>query len=346
LFFALAGCSKYGEGDKVFIDVTEGGIEQSAYIEATVLDEENEKLTAHIDTLHCETACHSLRSERVHQLASEVQAVFAIDEVQPWEVGKAAYDERMHAYQLLLAQRQQRGIYYRVDPQLLASTRLIMQRDGFSGVLNMLTLAELEQQHFTDSDGEKSLREVIENFPAFFSALEERLKGQGLYQEARRLRTEADLAILQDNSHRLYLTALFHELQALQGLYLQYLLPRGGEDMAAMALHFRYVDTDLAASASQTLADFYSDDCHYLPAGQDCGAYRASFQQRAMYQLVSRLRDNLAQVVASKRLTTEQQRVNESMSLFRFILNLRGKFSGETLLERGEIERLVRENAR
>jgi len=346
LLIALGGCSRYSEGDKVFLDLTEGGIEQSAYIEATVLDEAKDKVTVRVDTLHCEADCRTLPSTRISRLAPGHQAVFAVDEVQPWTVGKAAYDERIHAYQALLEQRQQRGVFYRVDPPLLASARLVMQRDGFSAVLDIIDLAELERQHFTDSGGEMLLREVIEAFPAFLAALRERLKGQGLYQDVRRLRTRADLAILSGNPAHLYLMTLFDELEALQGLYLQYLLPKGGDDMGAMSLHFRYVDTELAASASRALADFFSDDCQYLPAGQGCEAYRASFRQRAMHQLVSRLRDNLAREVAGKRLPTAQARVNESMSLFRFILNLRGKFSGETLLEREAIDRLVRENAR
>jgi len=345
LLTLLAGCSKYGAGDKVFVDVTEGNIEQSAYIQATVLKEADGKVTVHIDTLHCEAECSRLRSARVQRLLGEEQAVFPLEQVKRWETGKATYDERIRAYQSLQAQRQQQGIYYRVDPQLLTTVRPVMQQDGFKGVLDIIALAELEQQHFTDAGEEKSPREVIEAFPAFFSALKARLVSEQLYQDARRLRTEVGLATLHDNPHRLYLTALFYELEALQDIYVQYLLPKAGDDMKAMSLHFRYVDNQLVDAGSEALADYYSDDCQALPAGQDCDTYRASFRQRAIRQLVVRLRENLAKEVAGQPLPTEQDRVNESMSLLRFVMNLQGQLKHETLLGRDEIEGIVRENA-
>lgn len=341
----LAGCSKYSEGDKVFVDVTDGDIEQSAYVQGSVIDEKDGKVSVHIDALHCESECSQLSSERVRSLQGEQQAVFPLEQVKNWKPGKAAYDERIHAYHSLVAQRQQQGVYYRVAPKVLASVRPIMQRDGFSGVLDIISLAELEQQYFTDTGEVKSLSEVMEAFPAFFTALKEKLKSDGLYQDARRLRSEADLATLHGNPHRLYLSTLFYELEALQGVYQQYLTPKAGDDMAAMSLHFRYVENALIDGASQAMADFYSDDCQALPAGQTCDAYRDSFRQRAMHQMVMRLRENLAQEVAGKSLPTEQDRVNESMSLLRFILNLRGKFSDEDLPGRDELDAIVRENA-
>jgi hypothetical protein len=343
VFIALAGCSRFSEGDKLFIDVTEGGIDQAAYIEATVLEETGGQLSVHIDTLHCEAGCGNLSGERMAAYRGSDQAIFTVDEVQPWEAGKAAYDKRIGAYRALVEQARQRGALFRVEPSLLTSTRLIMQQEGFADVLTVFDLAEFEQRFFTDNGAGMSLREVIEAYPAFLGALRERLEEKEYYEAVRRLRTEADLITLINHPDRLYLTALYRELASLQGLYLDYLLPKEGDDQKAMELHFRYVDAELVDSAGRALADFYSDDCQYLPAGQECSEYRASFKKRAMHRLVSRLKDNLAKVIADKSLATEQERVSESMSLFRFVLNASGRFPEQSpLLSQGEIDRMVR----
>jgi hypothetical protein len=344
--FALGGCSRYGEGDRVFVDLTAGGVEQSAYLAGTVRDEDDGKVVVQIDSLHCEPGCEALPHLDSAVLRPGRLASFALESVQPWEFGKANYDERLAAYRKLVAQREQRGVLYRVSPQLLATMRPMMEQAGFRQVLAVIALAELEQQHFTDPGGEKLLREVIEAMPRFIVALKQRLKAEQRYQTVRRLRSEVELATLRGEPDRLYLRALFHELEALQRLLLDYLLPPVGADEEAMALHFRYVEPALVAEASRALADFYSDECQYLPAGQGCAQYRASFQRRAMHRLVSRLQENLAMRVAAKQPLNEQQQVGESLSLFRFILNLRGTFPGEELLSREEVERLVRQNAR
>lgn len=343
VIIALSGCSRYGEGDKLFIDVTEGGIEHSAYIQASVLAEEGEIVTVHIDNLHCETDCALLPGEQIRQYRSTDGATFNVDAVQPWEVGKAAYDKRMEAYRTFTQQLRERGALFRIEPSLLASTRLMMQQEGFSDVVAVVSLAEFEQTFFTDEGQERQMREVLEAFPGFFIALKEKQLGDGHYQIVRRLRTEADLGTLVGNSQRYYLNAVFHELQALQAVYRDYLLPEDGADLKAMKVHFRYLDNKLVDSASQALADFYSDNCQYLPAGMDCTQYRASFRQHAMHRLVTRLKDNLKKIVATRHLGTEGERVRESVSLFRFVLNASTAFpEASPLLSQEEIDRIVR----